>query len=228
MENVDLWRQVGFFSPTDLKKKVHVVGVGATGSHIVDTLASMGVQNIVAYDFDVVENHNLPNQIYALEDIGKPKVVALQRHVKSKMGFDIEIKNEKVEKIEGLSGYLFLCTDNMDTQKNIMLASARLNRDVDCVVETRMSIDHGRVYFFDPNNKIHLKRWAEEWYPNNEAAPSPCNLIAISATAKLIAATAAGRVVLANRVKRENAPEYPLYNRVMIALDGSSQTTKWE
>lgn len=228
MENVDLWRQVGFFSPTDFKKKVHVVGVGATGSHIVDTLASMGIQSIIAYDFDVVENHNIPNQIYYLEDVGKPKVVALQQHIKRKMGFDIEVRNEKVEEIKDLSGYLFLCTDNMDAQKNIMLASARLNRNVDRVIETRMSIKHGRVYYFDPNNKIHLKKWTEEWYSNEESAPSPCNLVAISATTKLIAAAAAGKVVLENAVPVPDVPGLPVYNRTLIAIDGSSVNTKWE
>lgn len=228
-ENIaDLWRQLGFFAPTELKKKIHIVGIGATGSHIADTLACMGIKDIVAYDFDVVENHNLPNQIYNLNDIGKPKVVALQQHIKQKMGWDIEIRNEKVEKIEGLSGYLFLCTDSMDAQKSIALSSARLNRNVDFVIETRMSIDHGRVYFFDPNNKIHLKKWLEEWYPNEAAAPSPCNLIAISATAKLIAATAAARVALVNRVIRPDGPDYPIFNRTLISMDGTSINSKWE
>lgn len=228
MENVDLWRQLGFFSPSDLKKPIHVVGAGATGSHIVATLAGMGISNIIAYDFDVVENHNIPNQIFFIEDVGKPKVVALQQHVKRKMGFDIEIRNEKVEKIEGLSGYLFLCTDNMDTQKNIMLSSARLNRNVDGVIETRMGINQGRVYFFDPNNKTHLKRWADEWYSNEMAAASPCNLVAISATVQLIAATAAGRVILKHRVKKDGDPIYPIYNRSLVSLGGDFQNTIWE
>jgi len=235
-DKADLWRQMGFFSPSKMSDKIHVIGAGATGSHIVNTLACMGIENIVVYDFDIVENHNLPNQVYLLSDVGKPKVVALQQHVKNKMGFDIEAKNEKVEMIEDLSGILILCTDSMACQKDIFNKSARLNSKVKAVIETRMAIDHGRVYFVDPNNKIHLKKYAAEWYSDEEAAESPCNLRAISCTAQLLSSLAAGMVVIKHLTdtwtpdpeKKDDKLPYVLYNKFMISMDGNSIHYSWD
>ena len=222
----DLWRQMGFFTPSKVEGKIHVVGVGATGSHIVNTLACMGVENIVVYDFDVVEPHNLPNQIYSLPDVGKPKVDALKQYVTNKMGFDIEAVNEKVESIEDLDGMLILCTDSMKSQKEIFESSAKFKPKARAVIETRMGIDHGRVYFLDPNNKIHLKKYAAEWYTDEEAAESPCNLRAISVTAQLIACLAASKVVLTTK-EDDSDFIYKLPNKTMICMDGSVIDYSW-
>jgi hypothetical protein len=235
-DRADLWRQIGFFTPSTMTGKIHVVGAGATGSHIVDTLACMGLENIVVYDFDIVENHNLPNQIYTLADVGKPKVVALQQHIKNKMGFDIATKNEKVDAIENLEGVLILCTDKMQCQKDIFNKSARLNSKAIAAIETRMGIDQGRIYFLDPNNKAHLKKYAAEWYSDEEAVESPCNLRAISGTAKLIASLAASRVIINHKKdnwipdpkKEDDICPYNVYNKTLICMDGSTINYSWD
>ena len=187
----DLWRQLGFFDPAD-SPKIHVVGVGATGSHIVNTLCSMGIESVVAYDYDNVEVHNLPNQIYRLDDVGKPKVEALQEHIKAKMGFEIEVHNEKVTGITS-GGILVLCTDSPESQKEILLNSAK--KGFKRVVETRMGIDTGLVFYFDPRNKYHIDNYLKEWYPSNESEESPCNIRAISVMVESIAALAASKIM---------------------------------
>lgn len=224
---VDYWRQGAFFNPFTFQIPIHVIGVGATGSHIVDTLANMGVRDITAYDFDVVEGHNLPNQIYGLKHVGMPKVDALASHVKDKMGFDIKTVNKKVEEIPDLSGVLMLCTDSMAAQKSICLTSARLNKKVHWVIETRMGIDQGRVYFFDPNNKIHLGRWTKSCYSDEEAAESPCNLRAIATTAKCLATLAAHRIIIASK-KLVTDDKIPLYNESTVCMDGSIFNYIWD
>jgi len=224
---VDYWRQGAFFNPFTFKLPIHVIGVGATGSHIVDTLANMGVRDITAYDFDSVEGHNLPNQIYGIAHVGQPKVDALKQHVQQKMGFDIKTVNEKVEQIPDLSGVLILCTDSMAAQKSICLTSARLNKKVSWVIETRMGIDQGRVYFFDPNNKNHLKRWVASCYSDEEAAESPCNLRAIATTAKCLAALAAHRIIIANK-KAESEDKVPLFNESTVCMDGTIFNYVWD
>lgn len=229
MAAANLWRQAGFFNPNDLgENKVHIVGAGATGSHIADTLASMGIYQLAVYDFDTVEDHNLPNQIYKLSDIGKPKVEALKQHILDKMGFEIEAYNQKVEKIENLKGYLVLCTDSMEVQKSIMLLSARLNRNCIGVVETRMGIDQGRVYFFDPNDKLHLSTWNDRWYPDSAALESPCNQRSISMTAKLLASLAAGRIIIHQRRINKRDSETVLYNESIIHICGNIDNNVWE
>lgn len=65
------------------KKKVAdttvlVGGIGATGSQAAVTLARIGIGKIIVVDNDVLEDHNIGNQIYRRNQIGKSKVDALK------------------------------------------------------------------------------------------------------------------------------------------------------
>lgn len=61
-----------------LKGNIHVVGVGAVGSQVVERLVRLNLSDkIIVYDDDVVEEKNLNNQAYLYEHIGIPKVEAI-------------------------------------------------------------------------------------------------------------------------------------------------------
>ena len=77
MKEVSFLRHSGWFGPETAGDTVlNIIGVGATGSHIGLYAAKMGFHNFQVWDLDIVENHNLPNQIYENEDIGSKKVDA--------------------------------------------------------------------------------------------------------------------------------------------------------
>lgn len=220
-QGVDFWRQLGIFDPLKFKKEIHVIGAGAIGSHFIDTIASMGINNITVYDFDTVEAYNLPNQVYGMEDVGMPKVDALKRHIKRKIGYDIRTVNEKVEKLPDLSGILVLCPDSMSARRDIF-ASARMNRKVSWVIDVRMGIDAGRIYFFDPCNKLHIGRWLDPndaGYDDSKAQESPCTLRAISTTAKVLAGLAAHRVIIAESQSQDSRAA--LWHETHVSMDGS-------
>lgn len=197
----DFWRQLGFFDPHSFDKEVHIVGVGATGSHIAHTLACMGIQKMTVYDFDVVESHNLPNQIYRMKDVGKLKVDALKEIIQEKMGIEIKTVPKKVEKAT-FGGYVFMCIDSMDSARGIITTSIFNKPSVELMIETRMGLVEGRIYCVDPLNKIHIDKWKQSWYPDSEAAESPCNLRAIAATAEQLAARACLRVAFQVGIER--------------------------
>ena len=139
--DIDYLRQLEIFNPKDFKdRKVTVVGTGATGSYVVSLLAQIGIKNISAWDFDIVEEHNLPNQIYTIKQIGMPKVEALKELVKEKSGFEIEIHNERVvDQITNPGNYFFLLTDTMASRREIFekcIQGRAFNTDL--VIETRM------------------------------------------------------------------------------------------
>ncbi len=61
---------------------VVVIGCGGLGSNTAQLLVRSGVGNVILIDDDVVNLSNLPRQIIFNEkDVGKPKVVALKRHL---------------------------------------------------------------------------------------------------------------------------------------------------
>lgn len=59
-----------------------VAGGGALGSQAVVGATRFGIGHITVADFDVLEEHNLENQVYDASDVGKPKVLALQERAR--------------------------------------------------------------------------------------------------------------------------------------------------
>lgn len=73
-------RQKGLLNPNSIPP-VMVIGLGSIGGFVVQGLVKMGIPELVGFDFDTVAPHNLGNQVYQAEDIGKPKAEALERVV---------------------------------------------------------------------------------------------------------------------------------------------------
>lgn len=197
--DIDYLRQIEILNPRDFgTRKVTVVGAGATGSFVVSLLAQMGIGNISVWDFDVVEEHNLPNQIYTIKQIGKSKVEALKELIKEKSGFDIEIHNERVvDQIKNPGSYFFLLTDTMASRREIFekcLKGRAFNTDL--VIETRMDADNGRILAFNPNSPIQVKEWQDTLYSDEEASTSICGAtISIAPTVSLLASLAVWKMI---------------------------------
>ena len=66
------------FGPEDANQPLNIIGVGATGSNIGLIAARMGFHKFRVWDPDIVETHNLPNQIYDVEHVGQRKVNAFE------------------------------------------------------------------------------------------------------------------------------------------------------
>ena len=73
----------GKFSSLWNEKKVCVVGVGAIGSIVCESLARSGVTTLALWDDDTVEPGNICRSTYQVHDIGKSKVEALREHIVS-------------------------------------------------------------------------------------------------------------------------------------------------
>lgn len=81
-------QEIDFFSrhepaivPVLKKAKVGIAGAGGLGSNIAVALARAGVGQLIIADFDKVEPHNLNRQQFFVDQIGKPKVVALKENL---------------------------------------------------------------------------------------------------------------------------------------------------
>lgn len=66
------------------KLTVAIVGLGGTGSHVLQQLAHLGVKNFVLVEPDIVEATNLNRVVGArLSDVGKPKIEYAKRLLRS-------------------------------------------------------------------------------------------------------------------------------------------------
>lgn len=196
MTGPDYWRQLDLFSPEKFgDKEVHVIGVGATGSYVALLLAKMGVQNIHVWDFDDVESHNLPNQVYRLKDVGRAKVDALKEIISDATGIEISAHNQAVTGGMALRGIVFLLVDSMNVRKDIWSGSLKFKLPVELMVETRMAIDNGRVYAIRPSRPADIKLWEGTLYSDEEAEESPCTSRSIAPTVAYIASLAVWKLI---------------------------------
>ena len=119
---MNLSKSYEFFQPEKDRSDIHIIGCGSVGSTIAENLARCGVKNMVLYDFDDVEAHNIVNQMFRQQDVGKPKVEALRDIL-------VDINPEIADTIElepagwngkMLSGYIFLCVDSIEIRRQIV------------------------------------------------------------------------------------------------------------
>lgn len=116
---IDLSKSYDYFQPEKDTARIHIVGCGSVGATVAENLARCGITKFTLWDFDVVEPHNLANQIFRQKDIGKTKVDALM-DILSEINPDIkdDVKLESKGWLgKSLSGYIFLCVDNIDLRR---------------------------------------------------------------------------------------------------------------
>lgn len=144
---IDLSKSYEFFKPEQCSGRIHIIGCGAIGSHVAEQLVRYGLTNITLYDFDTVEPHNIANQLFTQEDIGKPKVVAVADYL-AKINPDVASSIRLVDKGytgQRLSGYVFLCVDNIDLRREIAEA-CKGNTFVKGMFDFRMRLTDAQHY----------------------------------------------------------------------------------
>lgn len=119
---IDLSKTYEFFQPEKCKERIHIIGCGSVGSTIAENLARSGLTKFTLWDFDKVEPHNLANQMFRQQDVGKLKVEALKDILTE---INPEIKDTVELKADGwqgklLSGYVFLCVDSIEIRRDFV------------------------------------------------------------------------------------------------------------
>ena len=146
---MNLNKSLEFFDPSKVNGRCHVIGTGSIGSNVAELLARYGIEEIVLYDFDTVESHNIANQLYTEEDIGKPKTEALANIL-----YKINPKLRHTLIIEGkyesqpLTDYVFMCVDSVDVRNHIVKTN-QYNPMVKAVFDFRTTLFEGQCYYAD-------------------------------------------------------------------------------
>lgn len=201
---MDYSRQRDLFNPETFEYPVTLIGAGATGSWIALILAKLGIKNITVYDFDKVEEHNLPNQLYFLDgngsehltDIGILKVDALQGIIRNATGTEITTKPTRVNGEQRLSGIVFMLTDTMKSRKEIYEKAVRLKPGVQLLIETRMGLSDGRIYTVKPCDLKQLTAYEKTFYGDDVAPVSACGASqSVITTAMSIASMAVRQMI---------------------------------
>ncbi len=179
---MDLAKSYEFFHPEDCKERIHIIGCGAVGSTVAENLARFGLTKITLYDFDKVEPHNIANQMFTQEDIGKPKVDAVAELL-YKINPDIKrdlLLAPQGYKNQRLSGYVFLCVDNIDLRREIATACVA-NPFIKAFFDFRMRLTDAQHYAAAWNDPKMVKDFLNTMNFSHEEAMketpvSACNM----------------------------------------------------
>jgi molybdopterin/thiamine biosynthesis adenylyltransferase len=147
---LNLSKSYDFFKPEDCNERIHIIGCGSVGSTVAELLARFGLTKITLYDFDTVEPKNLANQMFRQEHVGETKVEALTNIIAE---INPEVKqNLKIQPYgfsgQRLSGYVFLCVDNIDLRREIATAN-RHNPYIKAMFDFRTRLTDAQHYSAD-------------------------------------------------------------------------------
>ena len=150
-------KQGDYFQPIDdLKAPIHIIGVGAIGSTLATMLARMGVQELNIYDIDQVEMKNVCNQEYFDTHIGLEKVDAIYEMLSFiNPGIKVKINREGWKPGTRLSGYVFMCVDNIDLRRQIVEDNI-YNKYIKAMFDFRMRLTDAQHYAADFKNLDYL------------------------------------------------------------------------
>jgi molybdopterin-synthase adenylyltransferase len=150
--------------------RIGIVGLGSVGSIVAQTLARIGMQNIINIDFDKVETHNLDRLLGAYEkDLGKRKVDVINKISKKSATADNinffvsphSIANEKAYRAALDCDILFSCVDK--PRARYILNHIAYNHLIPV-------IDGGIQVRFDENSKFI----GAEWQLQTVGPDKPC------------------------------------------------------
>lgn len=153
---MDLTKLEDWFNPIKITNTINVIGSGALGSWMIEGLVRMGFTNINIYDDDIVNPHNISNQNFLDSQIGEEKIKCMIDRAIAINPF-VKIKGHGryiFDKEEGnfLSGYVFLCLDNIDTRRMIV----ENNPYVMFWTDIRIGLEEGQVYSAERKERQQL------------------------------------------------------------------------
>jgi len=133
---------------------ITIIGAGAIGSRVFATLVELGLKNIEVYDPDIVEAHNLANQLYRYDDIGQFKVNGLVYWAQEKLGVNslpnsMNFYSDYFDANTPAHSTVFLLVDSLQSRHDIVVALSNRNNVVR-VIDVRMAATHGNVFTFSP------------------------------------------------------------------------------
>lgn len=192
---MDLSKSYEFFQPEKDDAMIHIIGCGSVGSTIAENLARCGITKMTLYDFDKVEKHNIVNQMFRQQDIGRLKVEALRDLI---LEINPEAKDSIKIKPEGwqgkmLSGYVFLCPDNIELRRKFV--EQHMDHPfLKAVFDVRTALTGAQMYGADwsdyqsRQNLLNSMQFTHE-EAKNETPVSACGItLGVVTTVRLICA----------------------------------------
>jgi molybdopterin/thiamine biosynthesis adenylyltransferase len=165
-------RQRGIFDEAKADVPITVIGAGSLGSWAVLGLAKLGFKDITVFDFDTVELHNVPNQLYRPSTVGMFKAIALQQEVSGMTNIAVRGYAERFT-IQELTPIVICLVDNMEVRERVFKRCC-VNATVKVFIDGRMGGQSYRVYAVDTSKPEDQELYKRNWYPDEQGSQEEC------------------------------------------------------
>lgn len=214
---MDFSRQLELYDAENENDIATVIGVGATGSWVSLILSKLGISEIRMYDMDVVEGHNVPNQLYSVNDVGKLKSAMCKKYcdVLGSSNTDVTQRAIKIDKDNWIhpdeGSVIFCLVDSMAARKEIFDMIVDNGRKYTWI-ETRMGLTGYRIYMIDTTNEKEIEKYRETLYSDDEAEVSACGTSQSIVTTAVQCASHAVGLWLAKKNEAEYVPNEIIFD----------------
>jgi len=142
---------------------VGIAGLGGLGSPVAVSLARVGVGTLVLADYDVVEPSNLNRQQYFVDQIGRPKVAAMEENLRRINPFvrtvthNVILDDDNIPELFGGVDVLVEALDDAGAKAMLVNVMAAKLPDIPVVCASG-------VAGYGPSNDIATKRFSGSCY----------------------------------------------------------------
>lgn len=181
---MDITRHRSVYDPAKINgrgRPVLIVGAGALGSQVALQLFKLGIRNISIVDFDVVEAHNLPNQlVYGYRDIGKFKAETLAIKLNAMLSNEpdhavspLVTSSGQMDKTKlATASAIFVCTDSMSSREEIARFMIAQGHYQSLLIEGRMGAYGGDAHIINLGVTRDTAWYLNDClYPDSEVVP---------------------------------------------------------
>lgn len=168
--NPNYMKTTGFFNPSQHGfASVTQVGVGGIGSFAGLALAKMGVPRLRLIDPDHVEAHNLPSQMYTVNDLNAPKVEALAYHVNLHAP-ECDVTTEQVRLEDTDKPFVGVVCSGLDSMeaRAALWEKVKLSPNVDLLIDGRLDGEMVVIYTCHPNRPEDAEQYALTLHSDEE------------------------------------------------------------
>jgi hypothetical protein len=170
---IDFTRQRDWFDPTSITTRLNVIGSGGIGSLFTVLAGKLGIGEIVIFDNDLVEAHNLPNQFFPLDKVGHTKVDALKGVIEAMTIAEVTHRHERYDGTEKLRGLVVSGVDSMEARKQIW-QGIKGNFLVPRYWDARIGGEKILIYSVNPRSPVECELFEKTLYSDEDAVDDPC------------------------------------------------------
>jgi len=128
-----------YFHNLTHKVTINVVGVGGTGSHVINNLCKIHKTlrklnhpglHVIAYDNDIIEENNIGRQLYFPQDIGKNKATTIISRANRSYGLSWEAIPERFLFYNTPANFIITCIDTLSLRLDLSEFTIKRNTQV--------------------------------------------------------------------------------------------------